>query len=354
MLEQQANLQYDHYAFQEEKFMVKISNNQIYCYEKTRKDTTGKLNSNSFAEKMEVIKADNSKVAESIKQKAADMKQKQDTYIRNNNVDLYDIGIYGKEDMGSQLEFPIETQRYKIELCNEVEGVPAYLIQDKKFGKELYIRESELVIQKDAGTGMEFMIRDMNQPLFMNIHVTDELKCILQEIGTKRNIEIPEMPMQGGVYVNKDTKTGLQYLAIKGNEGKGASIIITSEKDMEIFNNLTSEFQQYSVCEDEQMARAHAIMEISGNLRRGAEGFISLTSNEIMYTSYDGNPKKTWCIHMSKEYYSTAKESLALGMDFEILDEWLKILGEADVKNGEVEVFDQDYFGSMGESYYYK
>ena len=44
-----------------------------------------------------------------------------------------------------------------------------------------------------------------------------------------------------------DTKTGLNYLSIRGNEAEGVSVIITSDKDIETFSKLADEFQTYSV-----------------------------------------------------------------------------------------------------------
>lgn len=47
--------------------------------------------------------------------------------------------------------------------------------------------------------------------------------------------------------VNRDPKTGLNYLSIKGNEAQGVSVIITSDKDIETLNKLADEFQKYPV-----------------------------------------------------------------------------------------------------------
>ena len=47
--------------------------------------------------------------------------------------------------------------------------------------------------------------------------------------------------------VNRDSKTGLNYLSIKGNEAQGVSVIITSDKVIETLNKLADEFQKYPV-----------------------------------------------------------------------------------------------------------
>lgn len=105
-----------------------------------------------------------------------------------------------------------------LSIANRYQGASAYRILDKQNGDSLYIRADELAIQKDSKTGMEFII-NMDQPFSYNVMVTEELRTILGE-------DIPQIPMQGGLTVNQDPKTGLQYLAIEGNEAQGVSVLI--------------------------------------------------------------------------------------------------------------------------------
>ena len=39
--------------------------------------------------------------------------------------------------------------------------------------------------------------------------MTSELKNLLNDLSDKRNIDIKEIPLQGGLVVNRDSKTGL-------------------------------------------------------------------------------------------------------------------------------------------------
>ena len=53
----------------------------------------------------------------------------------------------------------------------------------------------------------------------------------------------------------------------------GAKIIISSDEDRKKIDKLSNEFMQYEVCEDQSIANLYALLEITGNLKRGNEGY---------------------------------------------------------------------------------
>ncbi len=291
------------------------------------------------------------KIVENLK--VSENHNNRDIYTRNSTLSMHDIGVYSRTDIKDSLDFPLETQRYKIELANELEGVQAYIIRDKETGKGLYIREDKLVIQKDTSSGMEFVI-NMEQPFCSYVLMTDELKSMLGEIANIRNFDLKETDMQGGLVVNQDMKTGLKYLSMKGNEAKGVAVIMTSKEDREVFDKLVDEFAKYSVCGTKDIAALYAAWEISGNLRRGTEGFTYLTPNGITYIPYDGDPKKAWEIEMSESYYATARKNLFSNIDFEKATAWSEIFKEANIINGFFEIWDKFYPDNNGTSYQFK
>ncbi len=126
----------------------------------------------------------------------------------------------------------------------------------------------------------------------------------MNDMSEKRNIDLQEIPLQGGLVVNHDPKTGLDYLSINGNEAKGVSVIIASEKDIETLNKLADEFQKYLVSSQRSTAGLYALLEISGNLKREKDGFTFLTPDGITYIPYDGNPEKAWEIVIPSSDYS--------------------------------------------------
>ena len=126
--------------------------------------------------------------------------------------------------------------------------------------------------------------------------------------------------------VNRDPKTGLNYLSIKGNEAQGVSVIITSDKDIETLNKLADEFQKYPVSSQLSTAELYALLEISGNLKREKDGFTFLTPNGITYIPYDGDSSKAWEIDMSGSCYATARKCLAAENDCADISTWTKIL----------------------------
>ena len=246
-----------------------------------------------------------------------------DSYV--NSADYSNFGIYTKNSISQENGLPIETERYKIEDATYVDGVAAYEIMDKQTGKSLYIREDQLAIQRDEKTGMEFLI-NMDQPFSCNVTMTSELKNLLYDLSEKRNIDLKEIPLQGGLVVNHDPKTGLNYLSINGNEAKGVSVIITSEKDVETLNKLVDEFQKYSVSSQRSTAGLYALLEISGNLKREKDGFTFLTPNGITYIPYDGDSSKAWEIDMPSSCFSTARKYMVAGNGCTDLSTWTKMM----------------------------
>lgn len=318
--------------------MIKIGNNTSILQDISRSKT--KANTIAFE-----------KIVENLK--VSENENNRDIYTRNSTLSMYDIGVYSRTDINDTINFPIETQRYKIELANEVEGVQAYIIRDKEAGQGLYIREDKLTIQKDSDSGMEFVI-NMDQPFCEYVLMTDELKSMLGEIANIRNFDLKETDMQGGLVVNQDMKTGLKYLSMKGNEAKGVAVIMTSKEDREVFDKLVDEFSKYSVCKEKDIAALYAAWEISGNLRRGTEGFTYLTPNGITYIPYDGDPHKAWEIEMSESYYATARRNLFSNIDFEKSTAWSEIFKEANIMNGFFEIWDKFYRYNNGTSYQFK
>lgn len=239
-----------------------------------------------------------------------------DNYV-NGTADICAAGVYSKESIyaAQETDLPIETERYKIEDASYIEGMAAYSITDKETGRSLYMREDQLVIQRDEKTGLEFVI-NMDQPFSCNVQVTGELKGLLNDIMAKRGLPLEETSLQGGLSVHQDPKTGLRYLAIQGNEAKGMSVIITSKKDWETLEKLADEFQQYEVCSNRSIAGLYALLEISGNLKREKEGMTYLTPDGISYIPYDErNKNKAWHIILPTSDYSAARKYLASGID---------------------------------------
>ena len=250
----------------------------------------------------------------------------------SHDTSIHNAGVYSRNDIAQQLELPIETDRYVIRDASEMEGVTAYFIGDRQTGKSVYIREDQLAIQRDSRTGFKFVI-NMEQPFCENVRVTDELNSILHDIAEKRNFSLEEVPMQGGLVVNQDPKTGLKYLSISGNEAKGVSVIITSEEDQKIIEKLADEFQKYPCASQRSTALLDALLEISGNLRRGREGFTYLTPIGIGYVPYVGKGTgKAWLIQMPNSQYAAARQHLAMdGYENGDSNKWLQL-----IKNGHI------------------
>ena len=253
-----------------------------------------------------------------------------DNYVGGDAASVYGMGVYSRKDISASqnLNLPIETERYRIEDASYVDGVPAYEIMDKVTGRGLYIREEQLMIQKDEKTGLEFVI-NMDQPFSCNVPMTGELKGLLNEIAGKRGIDLKEVPLQGGLTVNRDPKTGLHYLSIQGNEAKGMSVVATSKEDLEIIEKLADEFTKYSVSSQRSTAGLYALLEISGNLKREGEGMTFLTPNGITYIPYDGNTDKAWEIDIPGSDYSTARNYLAMGIEASNYQTWLSKFNSA-------------------------
>lgn len=248
-----------------------------------------------------------------------------DTYIAN--TDYGNIGVYTRNDLTQNINLPIETDRYKIADASYLEGVPTYEIVDRVSGQTLYLREDKFTIQKDTNTGLEFIMNtDLEQPIPPNILMTDELRNLISDLSEKKGFDVQETSLQGGLTVNRDPKTGLNYLTIRGDEARGFSLVVTSEKDLEVFNKVVNEFQQHSVSSQRETAGLYALLEISGNLKREKEGFTYLTPSGITYIPYDGDSRNAWEMDMPKSSYSLARAYMAAGNDCADVDSWMKEL----------------------------
>ena len=221
------------------------------------------------------------------------------------------------------IEFPLETEGYKIEEAEQFEGVQAYILTDKLTGNNFYIREDQLVIQKDEKSGNEFVI-NMDQPYSYNIRVTEEFKTLLQDLADKQGFELDEVPMKNNMTVKRDSKTGLEYLTTEGREWEGISVVIKSQEDLNKLQKLTDEFSAYPMCNDSHVASLYALLEIGGNLRRGTEGFTYLTDKWITYASYDGKRSNSWELEMEEGMFDIAKKALHSDFDFSSSDMWVK------------------------------
>ena len=252
-------------------------------------------------------------------------KVRKDSYAKS--MECIESTTYTKLDTTQQNNDPIVTERYKIADASYMEGVPAYEIADKMSGTTLYLRENQIVIQRDEKTGFEFIMNmDLDQPVPQNILVTDELKNLLGDLAEKRNFDVKETGLQGGLVVNRDIRTGINYLSVYGNESKAVSLIITSEKDIEVLNKLSDEFQQYSVSSQRETAGLYSLLEISGNLKREKEGFVYLTPMGLTYIPYDGDSSKAWETDIPNSYLSKVRDYLATGEDCTDINTWMNMI----------------------------
>lgn len=294
--------------------MMKIENSHIGCIQQRVPRNACRNNSandSTFSERMN----------KAMRQSGESGKIKRDSYVSSTTCSRQTFSM----DLTDKTELPLKSGRYTIDDASMLEGVPAYRIKDEQTGKKVYIREDEMTIQRDEKTGLEFLI-NMDQPFSYNVRMTDELRGLLNQLSTDRDFEINETSLQGGLAVNQDPKTGLHYLSVKGNEAKGVSVIIMSEKDEEILERLTDEFTKYAVSSQRSTAGLYALLEISGNLKREGDGFTFLTPNGITYIPYDGNPDKAWEIDMPCHCYGIVRKYMAEGNACTDVSIWKQML----------------------------
>lgn len=315
---------------------MKVSNNYIgYAQQNVFRNTDGNqgVGKSAFSDRMNLI----------VRQSKESGKTQRDSYVSSSTVCIKEMY---ESDLTDKIELPIKSDRYTIEDASMLEGVPAYRIKDEQTGKRLYIREDEMTIQRDGKTGLEFLI-NMDQPFSYNVIVTEELRGLLNKLSDDKGFEINETPLQGGLVVNQDPKTGLRYLSINGNEAKGCAVIIMSEEDEKILENLADEFTKYAVSTQRSTAGLYALLEISGNLKREREGFTLLTPNGITYIPYNGNPDKAWEIDMPSHCYGIARKYMTAGNACTDIRTWERLLEGNRINYGDVkkEPFRINVFG---------
>lgn len=101
---------------------------------------------------------------------------RRDIYV-NDTSGICSAGLYSKGNTSAAPEWnlPIETDRYRIEDASFLEGAAAYSITDKETGRSLYMREDQLVIQRDEKTGLSAQVVPW-QDLYALLEISGNLK----------------------------------------------------------------------------------------------------------------------------------------------------------------------------------
>jgi len=275
-----------------------------------------------------------------------------DSYTNTSSLKSDDLGLYTKS-INKSIEFPLESGRYHIEFDRNYKGIEGngiYTVQDKDTGIKIRISESELLIRKDAKSGMEFLLATDNtgKAILQQLFVTPELKSMLSEVTESIGKELKEAPLPDGSSVKRDSKTGLCCLLYTWShpgqsEQMGAGIIFTSKEEQETFSKLADEWSLYpTINNNRTTAEWYATLELSGYIKRGNEGYLHISSDSISYNTYDKeNHKKSWSILLADKYHEFVMENLFNMTDFTSANSWVQLLKESGIKNGFFEVWDK-------------
>ena len=208
--------------------------------------------------------------------------------IRAVSTDSYCERVKAQIEEESDSEFTaVETGGYSI----TQDSKSGYIrIHDKKADSGIVVRSAEdIVIQKDADTGIKMLINDFGNGFYCAIQVTDELEEALKEaLGTQ---ELQETGMKG-FQIHTDKKTGIQYMTADGYESRGGSLILDDEdrkKLMDLANTYLTDYPELVSNLDE--AITYAAFEVMGIAKRTEHGFMmpdpNSAGNDVAVTEED-------------------------------------------------------------------
>lgn len=163
----------------------------------------------------------------------------------------------------------IETGNYSVTKDSETGYIT---IRDKKSGNGIKVSSREdIVIQKDAATGIKMLVNDFGGGFYTSIQVTDELE---QALKTALHTDTLKETGLEGFQIHTDARTGIQYMTANGYESRGGSLLLDDEGRKKLLS-LAEEYLTSYPDKISNLGEAitYAAFEITGILERTENGF---------------------------------------------------------------------------------
>ncbi|MDE5819234.1 MAG: hypothetical protein K2I07_07935 [Lachnospiraceae bacterium] len=192
-----------------------------------------------------------------------------------------------------------ESANYKIMPDNEAGRFDIYNKQGEKLGVFNY---SDIKVRQDCATGKEFLISEYGTMSYEAMVMDSELKEALQNAMGVDTLESVELQ---GFTLKTHSGTGIQYLLRDGEEGRGGTVLLQSQADIQKYEALAETYyRKYpNLVHDKKAGYMWADLEIRGLAVQSGGGILSVHYDGMSY-NHNSDYKKNWCIRFSGDTYS--------------------------------------------------
>lgn len=284
------------------------------------------------------LQADSGAPAE---QRAAKSASAMDVYNRMNHIKGVVVKEIKYENILSQSRADGETfenERYRIELSNEIEGMPAYRIYDKERDVYFTFLPAETSFLKDGNTGKKYLVEALRGGGGLNnaFLVDDALYDGLKQFMKVDSIASGEL--NDKYVINKDPYIGIEIMHIKGQEGRVSVVLPFGEEEERKLQELADLYKEtYPNLVTEATARCYALGELCRVNFRTANGILTIAIGGMIYND-DKDPSKHWGISYSGDDHSiygklisAMSEGIIKPGNMENADAWEKVFMEEEI-----------------------
>ena len=178
---------------------------------------------------------------------------------------------------------------------------------------QVFVKGDEAATGQDETTGKQFLISEHGTMSYDALVLDDELKDALQNVMDKDSLDVETLQ---GFTLNTHSGTGIQYLVIDGEKGRGGKVLLQNEADRKRYEELAEMyFDKYpNLIESREEGFIWADLEIRGMAKRTDQGIISIGADGMSYSDNE-NYKNNWSVRFSGSMYEKLYEWLQNNKD---------------------------------------
>lgn len=248
--------------------------------------------------------------------------------IRAVSTDNYCERVKAQIDKEEDSEFSnVETAHYSV----TKDPKSGYIkILDKQAGNTgVSMRSKEdIIVQKDAATGVKMLINDFGNGFYTSIQVTDELEHALK---TALHTDTLEETKLKGFQIHTDEKTGIQYMTANGYESRGGSLLLDDENRKRLLSLAEEYLASYpGLISNLDEAITYAAFEVTGVAKRTENGFLMLGPNSLSFHAKES--RNSWTLLFEEEDYEKIRQH------------WDSVWNDAELKNASGQLENKEFW----------
>lgn len=218
----------------------------------------------------------------------------------------------------------VDNERYTIKESEDIEGY--WEIYDKDLNKHITFNPNASNIQYSEKSGKNYLIAE--EPGYGYCFAEEMPDELMDSIEEFMNVdEIKANPLESKYIIKTDPTTGIDSFTLSGQEGGVASIMISSEEQMDKLQKLADIYaNDYpNLVTSNDMALSFATSEILGTCTRTTNGILITCQTGMEYMD-ETNSDRDWGVtfDQSEDTYKKISQAIQNGMidDIETYDLW--------------------------------